>query len=301
VIGLIKRSGNYQARPGSMYQEEITLQSLGKSLVGRLFWPATNGSYPGLIIAHGALMYKESYFELCEYLARQGQAAFALDMHGHGGSQGERFQVEMKEWIADIQAAVDFLAGLPRITKIGAWGHSSGGTAILETALIEPRLAALITLDATVLDSLPPHHSLLLRSVMWLARIKKALTNRDWRISLLPNFTKTPGASDPQVERKFRSDPRMVAAYASVPLAGSSDSFFVDTIRRVPAITAPTLVLWGEDDQLDPPESARQLYEALTCKKALHIIPGNGHMGHLDRNKAMVFDLTAQWALENLV
>jgi uncharacterized protein len=283
-----------------MVQEEISFQSLGKSLAGRLYWPAADGTCPALIIAHGALMYKENYSELCEYLAGQGLAAFALDMHGHGRSQGERFQVEMKEWIADICAAVDFLASLPRITKIGAWGHSSGGTAILEAALVEPRLAALITLDATVCDNLPFTHGLALRSVMALARIKRTLTNHDWRISLPPLFKSRQGASDPEVERQFRADPRMKEAFSSVPLAGTSDSFFVDTLRRVPAITSPTLVLWGEDDQLDPPDSARQLYEALTCKKALHIIPGNGHLGHLDRNKARVFELTVQWGLENL-
>jgi alpha-beta hydrolase superfamily lysophospholipase len=284
-----------------MLQEEITIQSLGKSIAGRLYWPTTAGGCPALIIAHGALMYKESYTELCEYLVNKGLAALALDMHGHGFSQGERFQVEMKEWIADILAAVDFLTGLPRITKIGAWGHSSGGTAILEAALVEPRLAALITLDATVSDSLPAHHSLALRSVMGLARIKRALTKRDWRIPLLPLFRGSRGASDPQVERQFQAEPRMVEAYASVPLAGSRDSLFVDTILRVPAITAPTLVLWGEDDQLDPPLSALQLYEALTCKKALNIIPGNGHLGHIDRNRTLVFELTVQWALQYLI
>ncbi len=283
-----------------MFQEEIILQSLGKSLAGWLYWPTADGPCPALIIAHGALMYKENYSELCEYLAGQGLAAFSLDMHGHGCSQGERHQVEMEEWIADILAAVEFLADQPRITKIGAWGHSSGGTAILETALVERRLATLITLDATVCESLPFAYGLALKSVMALARIKRTLTNHDWRISLLPLFKGRQGASDPEVERQFRSDLRMLEAFSSIPLAGTSDSLFVDTLRRVPSITAPTLVLWGEDDLVDPPDSARELYEALTCKKALHIIPGNGHLGHLDRNKTQVFELTAEWALANL-
>jgi len=60
-------------------------------------------------------------------------------------------------------------------------------------------------------------------------------------------------------------------------------------------------VLWGEDDQLDPPLSARQLYEALTCEKALHIIPGNGHLGHIDRNKSLVFQLSSEWATQYLI
>ena len=61
------------------------------------------------------------------------------------------------------------------------------------------------------------------------------------------------------------------------------------------------LVLWGEEDKVDPPETARRLFEALTCQKQLHIIPGNGHVGHLDRNRDKVFALTADWVLKTLV
>jgi pimeloyl-ACP methyl ester carboxylesterase len=75
----------------------------------------------------------------------------------------------------------------------------------------------------------------------------------------------------------------------------------VDTIERVAAIKAPTLVLWGEDDTIDPPETARLLYAALSCHKQLHIIPGNGHLGHLDRNREQVFALTADWVLKTLL
>jgi len=84
------------------------------------------------------------------------------------------------------------------------------------------------------------------------------------------------------------------------PLPGAEQAFFVNTITRVSAITAPTLVLWGEDDKLDPPQTGRLLYEALTCKKQLNIIAGNGHVGHLDQNRAKVFAFTADWILENL-
>ena len=71
-------------------------------------------------------------------------------------------------------------------------------------------------------------------------------------------------------------------------------------MEALSSIDVPTLVLWGEDDKLDPPETARMLYAALLCKKALHIIPGNGHVGHLDRNRDKVFALTSDWALQNL-
>jgi pimeloyl-ACP methyl ester carboxylesterase len=75
----------------------------------------------------------------------------------------------------------------------------------------------------------------------------------------------------------------------------------VDTLKRASQVKAPTLVLWGAEDEMDPPETARLLYEALACQKQLHIIPGNGHVGHLDRNRQKVFALTADWALANLL
>jgi pimeloyl-ACP methyl ester carboxylesterase len=75
----------------------------------------------------------------------------------------------------------------------------------------------------------------------------------------------------------------------------------VDTIKRVHLITVPTLVMHGEDDKVDPVETAHLLFGALRCVKRLCIVPGNGHLGHMDRNKNVVMELTVDWALSHLV
>jgi pimeloyl-ACP methyl ester carboxylesterase len=139
-----------------------------------------------------------------------------------------------------------------------------------------------------------------MKAMIFAGRIKKWLTKQDWRIPLVKLMSDVQLASDPEVERELRSDPRSLEAFLAFPLPGAAQSFFVNTIQRVSGIKIPTLVLWGEDDKLDPPETARMLFDALVCKKALHIIPGNGHVGHLDRNKDKVFALTTDWALQNL-
>jgi pimeloyl-ACP methyl ester carboxylesterase len=130
--------------------------------------------------------------------------------------------------------------------------------------------------------------------------VTKVLTKRDLRVPLakLGGFKV---ASDPEIDKRLQSDPRAKAAFMSFPFPGGAQAFFVDTLKRVSNIKAPTLVLWGEDDTVDPPETARLLFEALSCKKELHIIPGNGHVGHLDRNRAKVFALTADWVLQTLL
>src|SRR6266478_2394793 len=130
-------------------RECVVLNSLGDELAGTLFLPASSHPCPSLIVCHGAGDFKENYFELCELLAGKGIDALAIDMHGHGASGGTRFHVNIDHWVADVQTAINFLSSHPNIdpNKIGAFGLSSGGTAILEAAVIEPRLKALVAMD----------------------------------------------------------------------------------------------------------------------------------------------------------
>lgn len=280
----------------------IQFRSLGDQITGALFTPASAEPAPALIICHGAGEFKENYFEMCNALADRGVASLVMDMHGHGESGGERFCVRMNEWVSDIQAAIDFLATRPEIDKarIGAFGLSSGGTAILEAAVLDFRLKVLVALDATVRNSLALPLTCFLKFLVLLGNIKKVCFGSEWRVPLAKMSGEFHLASDPNVQRDLLSDPRALAAFMNFPFPGGGEAFFVDTLKRVSQIKAPTLVLWGEDDKLDPPESGRLLHNALTCEKELHIIPGNGHVGHLDRNKEKVFALTADWATKRL-
>lgn len=281
----------------------MRLRSGGDNLAGVLFLPKQKQPAPVLIICHGAGEFKENYFELCEVLATRGVATLAIDMHGHGDSAGERYYVNIRQWVGDIQAAIDFLMTHPRIDgkRIGAFGLSSGGTAILEAAIVEPRLKALVALDATVRDSMPWPLALFMKSLVLAGKIKMWLTRSDLRVPLAKMSKGFKMAADPEVERRLQADPRLREAYMEFPFPGAAEAFFVDTLKRVSRISAPTLILWGEEDKVDPPETGRLLYEALACRKQLHIIPGNGHVGHLDRNRDKVFALTADWVLKTLL
>jgi uncharacterized protein len=282
-------------------KESVCLRSLGDTLSGILFVPTDPRPAPAIIVCHGAGEFKENYFELCEALAARGVASLAIDMHGHGESSGERFCVEMRQWVPDVQAAIDFLQNHPGIDgeRIGAFGLSSGGTAIFETALIDRRLKTLIALDATVRNCLPIGLQFCMGFLLLAGRLMKLITRHDLRIPL-GKFTTIHLASDPEVDRKLQADPRARAAMASFPIPGGAEAFFVDTLKRVAGIQVPTLILWGADDEVDPPKTAQLLYDALSCEKELHVIPGNGHVGHLDRNKKQVFELTADWAVRTL-
>jgi len=285
-----------------MNSKPINFRSLGDEIRGALFTPESDEPSPALIICHGAGEFKENYFEMCQALAEHGVGSLVMDMHGHGESGGERYCVRMHEWVSDIQAAIDFLATRPEIDKhrIGAFGLSSGGTAILEAAVLDLRLRVLIALDATVRNSLAFPLTCFLKFLVLLGKIKKVCLGSEWRVPLAKMSGEFHLASDPKVQQDLLADPRALAAFMNFPFPGGGEAFFVDTLKRVSRIKAPTLVLWGEEDKLDPPESGRLLHNALTCEKELHIIPGNGHVGHLDRNKDTVFALTVDWARKKM-
>ena len=283
-------------------RRDVELTSLGIVLKAYLITPNSPGrdKVPLVIVSHGAGSVKENYLELAAHLAGGGVASLLVDMHGHGQSGGEPFQVNIKEWVADIQAAIDYAQQLPEVdpNKIAAFGLSSGGTAILEAAVIDPRLGALITLDATVMNTLPFSVTATMTLLGWIGTVKKWFTGSDLKISLLGMLKELQLCADPEINERVRSEPGKMKAFAAFPVPGGLPAFFVDTIKRVPLVKAPTLVIWGEEDQLDPVSTAHALHDALTCRKSLEIVPGNGHAGHLDRNRHKVYQLALDWVLQ---
>jgi alpha-beta hydrolase superfamily lysophospholipase len=285
-----------------MNQRIVSILCQSKHLAASLFLPDGEDLFPCLILCHGAFEYKENFYEMADGLRQIGVAAIVPDMPGHGQSYGERFHIDMDLWVTAIRSTVDFLEHQPAIDSrcIGAFGFSSGGTAVLEAALVEPRIKALITLDATVRNYLNLWDTIGFKALTLAGRIKKQLTGKDLRLNIL-NMLKTANvASDPLVNQRVLSDPQTIAAYSAFPLPGAAPCAFVDTITRIHNITAPTLIIHGQEDQVDSPETARLLHDALTCEKALEFISPSGHCGHLDTQKRKVLQLTADWALRFL-
>ena len=272
------------------------------AVAGALFVPEAPGSFPCVVLCHGAFEYKENFFSFCRGLTRQGLAAFAIDMPGHGESAGNRYAIDIDAWVYAICATIDFLKNQPAVDdqRVGAFGFSSGGTAVLEAALQEPRIRSLATLDATVRNYMGPWDTFLFKTLTDIAELKKKVTGSDLRLNLQSVLKNAHVATDSAVNEAIVSDPRMLAAYAAMPLPGAAACAFVDTIDRVNGINIPTLVMHGENDEIDTKETAEQLYERLTCEKSLEIIPESGHCGHLDTHQSMILDLLASWMSTHL-
>ena len=70
--------------------------------------------------------------------------------------------------------------------------------------------------------------------------------------------------------RAAAEDERVIAMVLRVPRN-------YEVLDFAPLVKAPTLVIQGSEDQIVLPES-KEIYEALTCEKELHIVQGAGHL-----------------------
>jgi len=82
------------------------------------------------------------------------------------------------------------------------------------------------------------------------------------------------------------SDRFSVAAYLPVRLI-LTERF--DSISKIGAIHLPTLILHGDADRMNPPLSARRLYDAAPGPKQLALIAGGGHEDSAEVNPTAYF------------
>jgi pimeloyl-ACP methyl ester carboxylesterase len=53
--------------------------------------------------------------------------------------------------------------------------------------------------------------------------------------------------------------------------------------KRLPLISAPTLLVWGADDRIMPQSYARRFAKGIKGKSEIKVIPGAGHLAELDK------------------
>lgn len=282
--------------------ECIRLSSLGDELVCTLLRPLNPLPAAAVVISHGAHGDRKQFLPMAEQLARQGIVVLVPDMHGHGESEGARFHVRMAQWVPDIGACLDWLETQPFVdpARLGALGFSSGGTAVLEAAGVDQRLKALVTLDATVRSVIGAFERLFFLLLSRLGKWKERMTGQQLHVPLYPIARFSKVACDPQVNQAVLGDPEFRKAYWRYPLPGALESLVVNIMGGLNQLSLPVCVIHGEQDRLDPPSSARALFECLAGEKALHLIPDSGHMGHMDYGRQVIFDLACDWFKRHL-
>jgi pimeloyl-ACP methyl ester carboxylesterase len=126
--------------------ETITLMTDDQLTLAGWYKPPSNGAV--IILIHGAGGSREGMRPYAEMLTRHGYGVLALDLRGHGASEG---RTNRFGWhgIRDVGAAVTFLQARDEVKAIGGLGSSLGGEVLLGAASTYPAIKAIAADGAT--------------------------------------------------------------------------------------------------------------------------------------------------------
>lgn len=218
------------------------------------------------VLCHGFLSGKHSTTNktLTRLLNAQGIATFAFDFFGQGDSEGPFEALTTTTAVTQASAALD-LVRQKGYRRLGLMGSSFGGLVATLTAAQRHDLACL-ALKCPVVDFA-----------------------EELRLTL--------GDAEMAIWQSTGTIPNIMGGAERIRLRYA---FYEDALRRIayePAktITAPTLIVQGDQDECVPLHQSRQLAAALTCPHRMEILPGADHQFTTPADFTRMTTLIADW------
>lgn len=107
----------------------------------RIHYRLAGAGRPAFVLVHGGCCALSDWDAQVEALGAEF-AVLAMDLRGHGGSEGEAADLHVGQWAADVNALVEALRLGPAVLV----GHSLGSRIVAEAAWRRPDLAAAVVL-----------------------------------------------------------------------------------------------------------------------------------------------------------
>jgi len=231
------------------------------------------GSGPAVVIVHGVGGHKEDWAGVAAALATH-QRVLSIDMLGFGESTKHGDNLSIPVQAQAIVALLDAL-GIDRADVVG---NSVGGwVAATFAANHGDRIGKLILIDAAgfkaMFEGEPP-----VNFDPGTVDEMQALVN----IVINSPIAQTPGFAARALDTYIATGEKAVSVIWGASIYGSPRLEDV-----LPRITAPTLVLWGEDDRLFP-SLLCGVFASMVPGATSQLIPGAGHFPQIDQPDATI-------------
>lgn len=241
-----------------------------------------------LCIVHGLGDHGMRYRHVGEYLSGHGIAVFAMDLRGHGQSEGKKGHTPSYDLLlSDIEELLKTARAEHTDLPMYLMGHSMGGN-IVANYLIE---MSTNELAGFILSA--PWFRLAFEPPAWRVKAARILTG------ILPSLTQPNQLNTSHLSR----DPAVVKAYEEDPLVHDrlSAGLFAkvmeaaqNVLKRVSEIELPGLIYHGDQDQIISFKATQEFAEK--CPNAeWHALDGVYHEPHNDLGKEQLLELILNW------
>jgi acylglycerol lipase len=240
--------------------------------------PAPRGR---VLLQHGYGEYAERfvhrYHELIPHLLAAGFDVYAIDLRGHGRSEGRRGSLDVRE------AARHHLAAKRALTGDGPlllFGHSLGGLITAHTVVADPARVAAVLLTS---PALPKSAGPVLRGFAGLLATIAPHAPAPLRAAPPSSLSRLVDNAD-----LYANDPLIYKGRLTTLTARTSLVVAADVWRGAGCWTIPTLILHGTDDRSTDPDGSRRLFDAIASgDKTLEVVEGGYHelLNDLDRDR----------------
>jgi pimeloyl-ACP methyl ester carboxylesterase len=229
---------------------------------GRPFDPAL----PAVVFIHGAEHDHCVWVLQSRYLAHHGRGVLAVDLPGHGRSEGP--PLDSVEAMADWIAALLDAAGVKQAALVG---HSMGSLIAVECAARYPQRISRIALIGTAVPMRVSDE--LLDATKNNEPLAQDMVNI-WSHSSYAQYPSNPGPGFWVMGENLRLMQRQKPGVMHVDFAACNS--YANGAQAAAKVICPALLVLGKRDIMTPPRATKELTSALKDKRVVEIA-GTGH------------------------
>ena len=267
--------------------DEETFEGIGGLKIFTRSWRPEGRARGVVVLVHGFKSHSGLYEWPATQLAQRGFSVYALDLRGHGRSEGERLYVDkFSEYVSDLDQLVTIAKSRDADLPTFVLGHSAGGVVACVHALEHPKAVSGLISESFAHEVSAPDFALaILRGISRLAPRAHVLDLKDEYFSRDPLFV-TRMKNDPFI-------PHLPYPAQTVAELVRADERLKKELRH---FTLPVMILHGTADKATKPHGSQRFYDSSrSTDKTLKLYDGYFHDLLNDVGKERVMADITEW------